>query len=69
MLTITLSITAFIISAYAFLISVRSLWVSNRLNELNRFENGVHVIRNYADYNTMMRKFLVWDIEKFKKLK
>jgi hypothetical protein len=26
----------------------------------------VHVIRQYADYNTMLLRFWVWDIEKFK---
>ena len=50
----------------AVLAHLRNNWVFDRMNELNRFENDVHVIRNYADYNTMMLRFWVWDIEKFK---
>ena len=44
----------------------RNIWVYNRRNKLNRFENGVHVINQYADYDTMMLKIWIWDIEKFK---
>ena len=46
--------------------SIRNSWVFERRTELNRFENGMHVIRSYADYHTMMRKFWIWDVEKFR---
>jgi hypothetical protein len=60
---------AYISLAFSFLsiaILVRNEWVFERRVELNRFEDGVHVIRQYADYNTMLLRFWVWDIEKFK---
>lgn len=45
---------------------VRNEWVNAQQTTLNRFENGVHVIKGYADYDTMMWRFWIWDVEKFK---
>ena len=45
---------------------IRNKWVLDRRTELNRIEGGVHVIREYADYDTMMLRFWVWDVNKFK---
>lgn len=61
-----LCIVAFCFSLYSLCLSIRNLWVYNRRTELNRFENGIHVIQNYADYDTMICKFWIWDVEKFK---
>ncbi len=61
-----LCIVAFCFALYSLCLSIRNLWVFNRRIELNRFENGIHVIENYADYDTMIRKFWIWDVEKFK---
>ena len=44
----------------------RNIWVGIRRNKLNRIENGVHIISQYADYDTMVLKLWIWDIEKFK---
>ena len=61
-----LSIVALCFALFSLSLSIRNLWVFNRRTELNRFENGIHVIENYADYDTMIRKFWIWDVEKFK---
>ena len=61
-----LSIVALCFALFSLCLSIRNLWVFNRRTELNRFENGIHVIENYADYDTMIRKFWIWDVEKFK---
>ena len=61
-----LCIVAFCFALYSLCLSIRNLWVFNRRIELNRFENGIHVIKNYADYDTMIRKFWTWDVEKFR---
>ena len=61
-----LSIVALVLALYSLWLVERNKWVFDRRTELNRFENGTHVIRGYADYDTMMRKFWVWDVEKFK---
>ena len=45
---------------------IRNNWVFARRTELNRFEGGVHVIDSYVDYDTMLLRFWVWDVEKFK---
>ena len=61
-----LDILAICFALFSLGLSIRNLWVFNRRIELNRFENGIHVIKNYADYDTMIRKFWIWDVEKFK---
>lgn len=61
-----LYILAICFALFSLGLSIRNLWVFNRRIELNRFENGIHVIDNYADYDTMIRKFWIWDVEKFK---
>ncbi len=66
MTSLILSIVALVLALYALGLAIRNRWVFDRQTELNRFENGVHVIRGYADYDTMMRKFWIWDVEKFK---
>ena len=53
-------------SIFSVVFTCRNLWVFNHRNKLNRFENGVHVINQYADYDEMMIKFWIWDVEKFK---
>lgn len=68
MFALIISIIAVWVRAFSFMLIKRNEWVFNRRNELNRFEDDTHVIRNYADYDTMMRKFWIWDVEKFKKL-
>ncbi len=45
----------------------RNHWVYEKLMLLNRFENGIHLINQYSDYNQIFFKFWIWDIEKFKK--
>lgn len=60
------SIVALCFALFSLGLSIRNLWVIKRRIELNRFENGIHVIENYADYDTMIRKFWIWDVEKFK---
>ena len=61
-----LDILAICFALFSLCLSIRNSWVFNRRTELNRFENGIHVIHNYADYDTMIRKFWIWDVEKFK---
>lgn len=61
-----LDIVAICFALFSLCLSIRNSWVFNRRTELNRFENGIHVIENYADYDTMIRKFWIWDVEKFK---
>jgi hypothetical protein len=50
----------------ALILKLRNYWVFNRQTELNRFENGVHITKLYASYDTMLVKFWIWDVEKFK---
>ena len=66
MISLMLSFTALALALFALGLTIRNQWVFERQTELNRFENGVHVICGYADYDTMMRKFWIWDVEKFK---
>jgi hypothetical protein len=61
-----LDIVAICFALFSLCLSIRNSWVFNRRIELNHFENGIHVIENYADYDTMIRKFWIWDVEKFK---
>lgn len=61
-----LDILAICFALFSLCLSIRNSWVFNRRTELNRFENGIHVIKNYTDYDTMIRKFWIWDVEKFK---
>lgn len=61
-----LDIVAICFALFSLCLSIRNSWVFNRRTELYRFENGIHVIENYADYDTMIRKFWIWDVEKFK---
>ena len=53
-------------SVSAIYIAIRNQWVFKRRTELNRFDGKLHVITQYVDYDTMMYKFWVWDIEKLK---
>jgi hypothetical protein len=55
-----------VVIIFAIMMILRAEWVCNRRNELNRFENGVHVIDMYSSHRTMMNKFWVCDVEKFK---
>lgn len=48
-------------------ILVRNEWVYKKRMELNRFEDGVHIIKQYMGYDDMMYRFWVWDIEKLRK--
>jgi hypothetical protein len=50
----------------ALVLKLRNYWVFNRQNELNRFENGVHITKLYASYDTMLVKFWIWNVEKFR---
>ena len=45
----------------------RNHWVHEKLIRLNRFENGIHLIKQYSNYYQIFFKFWIWDIEKFKK--
>ena len=58
---------ALFMAVVSLVITVRNKWVFDRRGELNRFENGIHLVTQYEDYDTMMRRFWVWNIEKFKK--
>jgi len=62
-----LSCFALFMAVVSLVITARNAWVVDRMGELNRFENGVHLVTQYEDYGTMMRRFWVLDIEKFKK--
>ncbi len=44
---------------------IRNLWVYDQRSELLR--KSLREYDTYKDYDTMMIKFWVWDIEKFKK--
>lgn len=55
------------LTIFAILMLVRNNWVFNRLNELNRFEDDVHLINNYKAYSEILIRFWIWDIKKFKK--
>jgi len=59
-------ITCAIVMAINAFFAYRNSWVYDRRIELNRFENGTHVIQRYMDYTEMMNKWWVWDIEKLK---
>ena len=46
----------------------RNEWVFEQRGKLIYYNIDGHlIILEYEDYDTMMRKFWVWDIEKFKK--
>lgn len=62
---VVLMIFVFIACAALFIL-IRSEWVFKKRMELNRHENGVHVITEYIDYNQMVFKFWIWDIEKMR---
>ncbi len=51
----------------AILLTVRNNWVLEKRLELNRFENGNHIINAYVGYYEMVFRFWVWDVEKFRK--
>lgn len=51
----------------AVVVVVRSNWVVEKRMGLNRFVGGVHLIKGYEGYGTMMRRLWIWDIEKFRK--
>ena len=59
-------ITCVIILVIDALYAIRNQWVYNRRMELNRFENGVHLIKYYLDYHEMMDHWWIWDVEKLK---
>jgi len=44
----------------------RNRWVYLQRAKLNRFDGDVHAITQYVDYDDMMKKFWVWDIEKLR---
>ena len=44
----------------------RNMWVFDRITELNRFENGVHIVTLYYGYHSMFWRFWVWDVEKMR---
>ena len=48
---------------------IRNDWVSKKRKKLNRFENGVHIIKEYLSYKEMIMRFWSWDIEKLRKSK
>jgi hypothetical protein len=66
MFSLILNIVALSLALFSLYLMLRNSWVYRRRIELNRFENGVHVIDSYVDYDTMLRKFWIWDVEKFK---
>ena len=57
----------FLFFIFSIFMLFRNHWVYEKLMELNRFENGIHLIKQYSDYDQIFFKFWVWDIEKFKK--
>ncbi len=61
--SVSASVAAFVVAIF---MGVRNNWVYLRQMELNRFENGRHIIKEYASYNEMMFKFWIWDVEKFR---
>ena len=67
MFSIVLSFIALFFAFFALGVTIRNEWVFKHRIELNRHENGVHLINEYIGYNEMIRKFWIWDIEKLKK--
>jgi hypothetical protein len=63
---IILIVLIILLAIIFFVLVIRNEWVFNRRQELNRFEYGHHIIYDYADYLTMVMKFWIWDVEKFK---
>jgi len=55
-----------LIQLICFIIIIRSFWISFQRMKLNRFENNLHLIKNYLSFDEMMFRFWVWDIEKLK---
>lgn len=45
---------------------IRSEWVFKKRTELNRFDNNIHVITEYINYDKMVFKFWIWDVEKMR---
>ena len=66
MFIFTLSLVSVGLVILSVVLFCRSSWVFNRRSELNRFDGDVHVIMQYTGYDTMMMKFWIWDVEKFK---
>ena len=60
-------VLSLLLIVFAILMLIRNEWVYDRLMELNRFENGIHLIREYDDYFDIYIRFWIWDINKFKK--
>ena len=46
---------------------IRNKWVFSQRSKLNKFENGIHLIKNYLSYNEMLIRFWIWDIKKLQK--
>ena len=67
MFPIVLSFIALFFAVFGLGVIFRNEWVFKRRIELNRHENGVHLINEYIGYNEMIHKFWIWDIEKLKK--
>ena len=65
------SLIIFIISLFLCIflavLCIRNIWVLRSMLALNRFEGNVHLVKQYADYETILYKFWIWDIEKFRK--
>lgn len=57
----------FLIFGFSIVMLIRNHWGYKKLMRLNRFENGIHIIKQYSDYDQIFFKFWIWDIEKFKK--
>lgn len=47
-------------------ILIRNDWVYKKRIKLIKFENGSLLIDQYVSYNTMICRFWIWDIKKFK---
>jgi hypothetical protein len=56
-----------LLSVFSLYLSIRNWWVFKHQTKLNRFEGNEHVIKQYLDYDAMMWKFWIWDIEKLRK--
>ena len=56
-----------ILISFLVLLLIRNNWVYNKRTSLNRFENNIHLIQQYIDYDEMMFRFWIWDIKKLKK--
>lgn len=64
--TTIILITCAIVMAINLFFAYRNSWVYDRRIELNRFESGEHVIRRYLNYQEMLNRWWIWDIEKLK---